>query len=176
MKTLIILAVLILASACTTASGPVPNTQPLIAPTSATINEPNASVTDAVIDDSANDPIGGPLLNRLNEDFTRLGPVSGSEPTGLACSQKGLVLTAALAEVRTLLLSLSGGTHTGFLLTDIEIARLKPHSSLVERVADLRSKLRDAADACAPLLIGPEKFGAALGLPRAIVDLLNGGK
>lgn len=50
--------VLTLASACTTMSGPVPNTQPLIAPTSATINEPNASaVTDAVIDDTPGDEI-----------------------------------------------------------------------------------------------------------------------
>lgn len=121
-------------------------------------NMSNAVTAPTALDDLT----GGPVLRRLAEDSNRLMTIAtaANDPIGIQCS---IDITAFVVAVS----SFGGVRPTGYFFADIERQRVMRKSSLIDL-------LRKANDSCAPLLVGPEKFGAALGLPRALLDILNG--
>lgn len=158
-----ILAVMLLTAACTswrtgTSSTPEPKT--IASSGSGELGDTPTTVTLTPEPTTGSTPVQR-WLTHARQDFEHLGVVArdGNEPIGIACSDKGLSLMAALPS--------ASAPPTGYFLTDAETAKLTQRANIV-------ALARATAQACIPLVIGPEKFWAVIGMPKAIQDIIGG--
>lgn len=101
------------------------------------------------------------LYARTKEDFRQVGIIAaaGNDAIGVQCSADTAKLFAIVDRI---------GETTGYFFADIETRRVAEASSLF-------ALAHKAADSCAPLLIGLDKYFAVLHLPGNVAKLLNGG-
>lgn len=175
LPTLLLLA--LLAMSCST-FGNHPSADPApVSLASSTVEAPAASENSGILGNLFD---GESLIDRavarLSEDFTRLAVVAAEakDPIGIQCSADGTILVSGIAEFKDAMRSVINiQKPTGFFFTDIERARVAPDVSIAQQVGVLKGKIRKAADSCAPLIVGPEKFGTLIGLPKALRGMLE---